>query len=293
MNILPWACPSCHGHHPHFHHWPFLLALWYRCCCWAFGPKSPCSDLLDLRYYYCDYEAPCSNCYVFFKSRGNVDNCVSDDDNYLKADLPSAKERLLDLKNGSFRNYQNIFPKYIFLGFASCVLWEVTPSPSPLFRTQKVTFRQKCWLFNAKNRLPPPPPHKTFFYPIPYHQDARGGQNWVFGWSFRRPPFFSFLKKQNNSPCAHLGDVRPRVLGKKSRAQWTWDVQPLAVRVYFGFVDSDFLSFCLSFNKWQFVLYGSRCTLMPSLKKFWVHFRTLSCKKMCQCRGKRIWTNSY
>ena len=128
----------------------------------------------------------------FWKSGGNVDNCVLDDDNYLKADLPSAKERLLDLKNGSFRNYQNIFPKYIFLGFASCVLWEVTPSPSPLSRTQKVTFRQNCWLFNAKNKLSLPPPPTTFFYPIPYHQDARGGQNWVFGWSFRRPPFFLF-----------------------------------------------------------------------------------------------------
>ena len=44
----------------------------------------------------------------FWKSRGNVENFVLDDDNYLKADLPSAKERLLDLKNDSFRNYKNI-----------------------------------------------------------------------------------------------------------------------------------------------------------------------------------------
>ena len=45
---------------------------------------------------------------MFFLSRGNVDNCVLDDDNYLKVDLPSAKERLLDLKNDSFRNYKSI-----------------------------------------------------------------------------------------------------------------------------------------------------------------------------------------
>ena len=183
----------------------------------------------------------------FWKSRGNVDNCVLDDDNYLKADLPSAKERLLDLKNGSFRNYQNIFPKYIFLGFASCVLWEVTPSPSPLSRTQKVTFRQNCWLFNAKNKLSPPP-HNVFL-PHPLSPRCSGGSELSIRLVIPKTTFFSFLKKQNNSPRAHLGDVRPRILGKKSRAQWTWDVQPLAVRVYFGFVDSDFLSFCLSFNK--------------------------------------------
>ena len=46
-----------------------------------------------------------------------------------------------------------VFPEYIFLGFASCVLWEVTPFPSPLFRTQKATFRQKCWLFNAPSLI--------------------------------------------------------------------------------------------------------------------------------------------
>ena len=168
------------------------------------------------------------------------------------------------------------------------------PPPPPLY------LGHKKWLF-AKNvgflmpRTDYPRPHPTQrFLPHPLSPRCSGGSELSIRLVNPKTTSFFFFKKAKQLTSCSSGrceTARPREEIQSPVDLGCADISLQGIFRCRGFWF--FLTFCLSFNKWQFVLYRSRCTLMPSLKKFWVPFRTFSCIKMCQCRGKRIWTNSY